>query len=246
MENHLTHLDEFTDILANYQVSARAQQSLKSVKLVLLVAPSAGGRNTLINKLLASGRYNFIVSDTTRRPRINNGILEQNGREYWFRSEEQVLSDLKNGELLEAEVIHSQQVSGISIRELEKASLDQKISVTDVDIGGIKNILKAKPDTVAILVLPPSFEEWQRRLNSRGQLHDSEYIRRMQTAEKIFAESITNKDLVVIISDSVDRSAKQVDGIVNGEVDPKTQDEAHNLIQDLLNKTKQILANNLR
>ena len=116
MENHLKHLDEFTDILANYQVSPRAIKSLKSVKLVLLIAPSAGGRNTLINRLMTTGRYNFIVSDTTRAPRVNNGLPEQSGREYWFRSEEEILSDLKNGEFLEAEIIHSQQVSGISIR----------------------------------------------------------------------------------------------------------------------------------
>jgi guanylate kinase len=236
MENHLSHLNEFTDILSSYQVSPRAQKSLKSVKLILLVAPSAGGRNTLINKLLTTGRYNFIVSDTTRRPRINNGVLEQNGREYWFRSEEEVLSDLKNGEFLEAEIIHSQQVSGISIRELEKASLDNKISVTDIDIGGIKNIIKAKPDVIAILLLPPSFEEWQRRLNSRGQLHDDEYDRRMQTAVNILTDAKTNKDLIIIISDVLEHSAKQVDDILNGKIDLNVQKKGQELIEKLLIK----------
>ena len=236
MENHLSHLDEFTDILSGYRVSQRAQKSLKSVKLILLVAPSAGGRNTLINKLLTTGRYNFIISDTTRRPRINNGVLEQNGREYWFRSEEEVLSDLKKGEFLEAEIIHAQQVSGISIRELEKASLDNKISVTDIDIGGIKNIIKAKPDVIAILLLPPSFEEWQRRLNSRGQLHDDEYNRRMQTAVNILTDAKTNKDLIIIISDVLEHSAKQVDDILKGKIDLDVQKKGHELIENLLIK----------
>lgn len=242
MENHLTHRDEFTDMLATYQVSPRALESLKSVKLVLLLAASASGRNTLINKLLTTGRYNFIVSDTTRRPRINNGVLEQNGREYWFRSEEQLLNDLKSGELLEAEVIHHQQVSGISMRELEKAALNQKVSITDVDIGGIKRILKAKPDVVAILLLPPSFEEWQHRLSSRGQLHDGEYQRRMQTAAKIFSEALTIKELVVIISDSLERSAKQVDDTVDGKIDPLAQLKARKLIKTMLEKTEETLS----
>ena len=241
MENQLTNLLEFTDILATYRVSPRALKSLKSVKLVLLVAPSAGGRNTLINKLLTTGRYNFIVSDTTRRPRVNNGVLEQNGREYWFRSEGQVLADLKSGEFLEAEVIHSQQVSGISIRELEKASLDHKISVTDVDIGGIKQILEAKPNVTAIMILPPSFEEWQQRLSARGRLHDDEYNRRMQTAAKIFTEAMTNNDLVFIISDSLEQSAKQVDDIVRGKIDSKVQNKAHKLLKTLLIKTQDTL-----
>ncbi len=241
MENHLRHLDEFTEILSNYKVSLRAQQSLKSIKLVLLVAPSAGGRNTLINQLLTTGRYNFIISDTTRKPRVNNGVLEQNGREYWFRSEEQVLSDLKNGELLEAEVIHNQQVSGISIRELEKASKGNKISITDIDIGGIKNILRAKPDVIAILILPPSFEEWQRRLSTRGELTGEEYRRRMQTAASILSDALTNKDLIIIISDDVKHSAKQVDDILEGKIDVETQEKGHKLIKSLLAETQNTL-----
>ncbi len=32
-----------------------------------------------------------------------------------------MLNDLENGKFLEAEIIHAQQVSGISIRELKKA-----------------------------------------------------------------------------------------------------------------------------
>ena len=214
---------------------------MKNVKLVLLVAPSAGGRNTLINKLLTTGRYNFIVSDTTRHPRENNGILEQNGREYWFRSEEEVLDDLKNGEFLEAEIIHSQQVSGISMRELERAAHENKISVTDIDIGGLKKIIKAKPDVIAILVLPPSFEEWQRRLNSRGQLYGDEYRRRMQTAVNILTDALTNKDLVIIISDVVEQSAKQVDDIVHGKIDLGIQKKGHELVENLLIKIQNTL-----
>jgi guanylate kinase len=206
------------------------------------VAPSASGRNTLINKLLATNHYNFIVSDTTRKPRINNDILEQNGREYWFRSEEDVLGDLKKGEFLEAEVIHNQQVSGISIRELEKASLNHKISVTDVDIGGIQQILKAKPDVTAILVLPPSFKEWQRRLSTRGHLHDNEYYRRMQTANKIFQEAIAMKNLLIVVNDSLEHATKQVDDIVKGMIDLKAQKEARELIKTLLKKTQEALA----
>jgi len=241
MENHLSHLDEFTEILSDYQVSPRAKQSLESVKLVLLIAPSAGGRNTLINKLLTTGRYNFIISDTTRNPRTNNGILEQDGKEYWFRTEEEVLDDLQNGEFLEAEVIHNQQVSGISMRELERAAHENKISVTDIDIGGLKKIMKAKPDVISILILPPSFEEWQRRLKTRGQLYGDEYARRMQTAINILTDALTNKNLIIIISDVLEHSAKQVDDIVNGKIDSKTQEKGHKLIKNLLSSIQNTL-----
>jgi len=83
---------------------------LQQTKFVPLVAITSSGRNTLIRELLKTGEYHFIVSDTTRKPRTNDGVMEQSGVEYWFRDEDEVLQDVKDGKFLEAAVIHSQQV----------------------------------------------------------------------------------------------------------------------------------------
>src|SRR5581483_619054 len=142
------HYQQFKDILGQYKLSSRAKNATKNIKLVLLLAPTSGGKNTIIRHQLATGRYYFIVSDTTRPPRKNDGIMEISGREYWFRTEKEMLKDLKAGELLEAEIIHNQQVSGISIRELEKAQKQGKIAITDIELMGAHNIRTVKPDTV--------------------------------------------------------------------------------------------------
>src|ERR1700712_1679606 len=152
----LKHYTEFKEVLETYHVSDSAKATLEDLTLVLLLGPTSSGRNTIIEHQLKTGNYNFIVSDTTRPPRTNDGVLETNGNEYWFRSEEEVLADLKAGQFLEAELIHDQQVSGISIRELEKARAQNKIAITDVDLGGMHKIMLAKPDTIAVMVLPPS------------------------------------------------------------------------------------------
>src|SRR5438309_1023704 len=117
----LQHYTEFKAVLDKYHVSDAAKTKLEGLKLVLMLAPTSGGRNTIIKRQLQTGNYYYIVSDTTRPPRVNDGALEQNGNEYWFRTEDEILADLKTGSFLEAELIHDQQVSGISIRELEKA-----------------------------------------------------------------------------------------------------------------------------
>src|SRR4051812_45219052 len=111
--NELKHKDDFEKVLAGCQLSDGAKQTLAQTKLLLLVGPSSSGRNTIINELVAEGGYHYIVSDTTRQPRVNNGVLEQDGREYWFRTEEDILADLQAGNFLEAAIIHDQQVSGI-------------------------------------------------------------------------------------------------------------------------------------
>src|SRR5690606_21781404 len=112
------------------------RQILAETQLMILVGPTSTGRNTLINELLKTGHYYFLVSDTTRPPRQNNGVWEQNGREYYFRTEDDMLKDIQAGLFVEAEIIHNQQVSGTSIREIKKARDQGKIALADVEILG--------------------------------------------------------------------------------------------------------------
>ncbi len=230
---HLSRVAEFNAALRGYRVSVPAQRILDETTFVLLVGPSSSGRNTIINKLLETGDYYFIISDTTRPPRSNNGKVEQNGVEYWFRSEEEFLDDLKEGKYLEAEVIHGQQVSGISIRELQKAHDNDKVAITDIEIGGVLNVVQAKPDTAVILILPPNFEEWKRRLRGRGHMSNDEYRRRMETALRIFQAPARNNFFNFVINDNLEDAVRQVHDIATGTVDAALQAKGAGLVQEL-------------
>jgi guanylate kinase len=239
---HLEHREAFKAILQNYQMSSRARQALQQVKLVLLLGACASGRNTVIDYLTKTGDYHFIVSDTTRPPRANNGVMEQSGREYWFRSEEEVLEDLRNGEFLEAELIHDQQVSGISIRELEKADTDNKIAINEVDLGGFDEVLQSKPDTVGIILLPPSFAEWQRRLSSRGKMAPAELKNRTETAARIFTKAVEDERVAIVVNDTILQAAHQVDHIAREGVDKTDrQRKGRALAAELLAETQDLL-----
>lgn len=239
---HLVHKEAFKAALADYQISERAQKVLADTKLVLLLAATASGRNTIIDQLVKSGDYHFIVSDTTRPKRINNGVPEQNGREYWFRSEEDMLTDVQQGEFLEAELIHEQQVSGISIRELEKATIENKVAITEVDLGGFVGVLQARPATIGVIILPPSFEEWQRRLTSRGSMNPAEFKRRMETAVRIFDTAATNTQTVLVVNDQIAAAARQVDRIAReGAIEQAAQDQGRALARQLHDQTKKLL-----
>lgn len=238
--NVLKEHQQFEQLLAGYKPSAEGLKLLSELKLVLLSGPTASGRNTIISRLLKDDAYRYIVSDTTRTPRINNGVREKNGVTYWFRSETEVLKELRRGEFLEAEVIHNQQVSGISIRELAKANEAGKIAITDIEIGGFNRVLDLKPDTVGILLLPPSFEEWLQRLFDRGKMTQSEIINRLQTAARIFAQAATNTQIQIVINDRLQRAASEVDRLAHGE---KTTDSGSKLrlAQTLLGQTESYL-----
>jgi len=239
--NELHHLDEFNQALANYQPSADAMKTLADIKLVALMGPSGGGRNTIIDELMKTGEYYFTVSDTTRQPRLNDGVLEQDGREYWFRNEADMLADIQAGKFLEAEVIHAQQVSGTSIRELQKALEAGKTALCDADLGGIMNMLNLKPDTIAVLVLPPSFEEWQRRFTSRTKMPVEEVRRRMNTAIAIFETGLSDDRLHLIVNDDYKLAAQHIQAL-KGSEKPANSPETYLLCQQLLDQTRAMLA----
>jgi guanylate kinase len=236
-------ITEFENALRDYHYSDTAKQILAETRLVLLVGATASGRNTTIRELVKTGRYHFIISDTTRKPRENNGVLEQNGVEYFFRSEEEVLEEIRNGEFLEAEIIHGRQVSGISIRELENARDEHKIAITDIDIGGIQNVMHLKSDTVAILMLPPSFDVWQQRIIGRGEMAPEVYKSRLETALRIFELARSDKTLHFVINEDIATAARLVDELANGRAtDGQAEQAAHKILDELLAATKQKLA----
>jgi guanylate kinase len=242
MKPELKNKVEFQRVLADYKINERGHELLAKVRLVLLVSPTSAGRNTIIRKVCESGQYRFIVSDTTRPKRQNNGVWEQDGVEYWFRTEEEVLADLESGLYLEAELIHDQQVSGISLRELEVAAKDDKIAIDEVDYLGVANVIEAKPDTCAVLVLPPSPEEWMRRLTSRGDMTSEEIRRRLVTAEKILESAQTRDYYKIIINDDLEEAVVRLRTIVEqNEYSDEDREHALAVAWKLLGWVKQQL-----
>ena len=178
----LANLQAFKDILKDYKPNQSILTLLQKHSFVLLAAPSAAGRNTVIRHLLQTGKYYFVISDTTRKPRKNNGVLETNGVEYWFKTEDKFLDGLNSGNYVEAALIHNQQVSGINVNELKHAASNHTIPITDVDIQGCDTIMNLSKHVVPVFILPPKFDEWMRRLDSRGEMLQEEKRRRLQSA----------------------------------------------------------------
>jgi len=241
--NQLIRIDEFREVLADYHPSNKAWKELEGLQLVLLVGPSSSGKNTIINQLAKSGLYYFVVSDTTRQPRVNNGILEENGREYWFRSEVDVLADLREGKFLEASIIHNQQVSGMSIRELHTAIEQQKIAIDEIEVIGADHIHTLIPSAQFLFVLPPSFDEWVTRMNVRGELPADETKRRLESAVAEITTALDRDYYVFVVNDTFMQTTKLVNAIIHDHtIDEEAQRVAKETARQLLVDTEQFLA----
>jgi guanylate kinase len=220
--NQLKYAAEFRKVLANYHLSKAAQKTLKEVRLLLLVGPTSSGRNTLINELIKTGQYYHIVSDTTREKREKDGVsIEMDGREYWFRSEEEVLEGLKQGEYIEAAIIHNQQVSGCNFHELIAAHKARQIAIKDIEPGGAQALHDLKPDTLVVFSIAPSFDIWMERLHARGQMEPAELIRRMESAAKELETAFKCDYYRFIINDTIEGATAEVHRLATtGYYDP--------------------------
>lgn len=217
MEVSLKHKDEFISALEHYAPSQEAIDTLATMPLVILLSVTGGGRNTIINRLVETGRYHFIVSDTTRPAKVRNGELEVDGEAYHFRDEEDVLADVKAGAYLEAELIHNQQVSGARVAELLRAHDSGKVPINEVDLGGTDAIAAVKPDTLFLFIVPPSFDEWMRRLHTREDMSEEELVNRLTTAVRMLQTVLESDRFVFVVNDSLDQVVSAVDDYISGE-----------------------------
>ena len=239
----LTRLEEFQSILGTYKISDHAQKILEQTKLVVMSGLSGSGRNAVINRLVELYGYFFIVSDTTRPPKMRNGQLEQNGVHYFFRTEQEFLDDLKNGEFLEAEIIHDQQVSGVSIRELENAGRSGKIAIHDFEYGGANNVAHAKPDAHVIVLLPPSYNEWHERLVKREVMSEGELRNRMKTAQKVIENAFAKPNFKIVVNDDLETCVETIHKIViQNHYDEVDEQNGKKVAEEILEQIKSELA----
>ena len=165
-------------------------------KLFVVTAPSGAGKTSLINALLREDpRLRLSVSYTTRAPRPG----EQNGREYHFVDEATFLAMRERGEFLESAEVHGYRY-GTSKRVIAEALSKGEDLILEIDWQGAAQVRRLYPDCVGIFIHPPSIEELERRMRSRGQDAEAVIRRRLENAREELAHAgefeyaIINKD----------------------------------------------------
>ncbi|HEV7478528.1 MAG TPA: guanylate kinase [Burkholderiales bacterium] len=165
-------------------------------KLFVITAPSGAGKSSLIQALLKEDpSLRLSTSYTTRPPRPG----EQNGREYHFVKDSEFLAMRSRGEFLESAEVHGNRY-GTAKRVIEEALARGHDLLLEIDWQGARQVRRLHPDCVGIFILPPSVEELERRMRTRGQDADEVIQRRLANARDElthvdeFKYRIINKD----------------------------------------------------
>ncbi len=197
-------------IVASYQPSSQAIELVKNTHIVLLVGISGAGKDTIKQRLLRDPGYRDIVSYTTRSPRVNNGISEQDGVHYHFISNETAKQLISRQEFLEVKLVHGT-VYGTGIKELNQIRLDGKTAITDLDVQGVSAYRDMSSRVVAIFIIPPSYEVWLERLRARYESNEvflAEFSWRRDSAIRELREALEKPYYHFIVNDDLDRSVR--------------------------------------
>jgi guanylate kinase len=150
-----------------------------SAPLVLVVSgPSGSGKSTLVQRILELPGTVASVSCTTRPRRAT----EATGKCYDFVTEAQFDEMVRNGDFLEYARVFGKHSYGTPKKWLEESRRTGLDLVLEIDVQGALQVKKALPESVAIFILPPSREELERRLRSRGTDSEDEITRRLAKA----------------------------------------------------------------
>jgi len=178
--------------------------------LVLIVSgPSGSGKSTLVQKILELPGTMPSRSYTTRPPRS----AESSGKCYDFVTEAEFGAMVERGEFLEHALVFGKHSYGTPKKWLEESKRRGLDLVLEIDIQGAAQVKQKLPESVAIFILPPSREELERRLRSRGQDSDEEIARRLSKAREEIAASEKLYDFCVM-NDDVERAGKEAQAIV--------------------------------
>ncbi|HEY0513286.1 MAG TPA: guanylate kinase [Thermoanaerobaculia bacterium] len=151
-------------------------------ELFILSAPSGAGKTTLIQNLM-TGRFSdleglaFSVSHTTRKPRQG----ESGGRDYHFVDHATFLGMIEADAFLEWAKVHDNYYG--TAREEVFPRLASGVDVLlDIDVQGAEQVVLRCPDAHSIFVLPPSYEDLERRLRRRALDDDPTIARRLDVS----------------------------------------------------------------
>ena len=180
--------------------------------LIAISAPSGAGKSTLCEEVRRKKpEIKFSVSCTTR-PKRN---YEKDGINYYFLTEDEFKSKIKNNELLEYEEVHGYYY-GTLINTLKNAISSKELMLFDVDVNGAMSIKKKYPrNTLTVFILPPSIEDLKVRLINRGT--DSKKIIKKRLERTNKEMKFKDKFDTFMINDDLSSAVKKLNEIITNQ-----------------------------
>ena len=191
---------------------------LVSPLLVLISAPSGGGKTTVCQQLLAARpSMTRAITCTTRPPRKG----ERDGEDYFFLDADSFLKRVQAGNFLEHATVYGNSYGTLKGEVLGKLRQGKDV-LLNVDVQGAATIrLRAEEDPelkralVSVFLTPPSLAVLEERLRKRGTDSQAAIQKRLGIARQEIAQW-KNFDYL-LISSTIGEDLGRMQAIIEAE-----------------------------
>lgn len=179
--------------------------------LIVISGASGVGKSSVIAEVLKRrDNIYFSVSWTTRPPRTG----EVDGINYHFTDRDGFEKRITEGDFLEyAQYVGNFYGTSRSLVE-EKLQAGQDV-LLDIEVQGAEQVKVNCPEAILLFVIPPSFEELEKRLRLRGTDDEGKILGRLTRAREEMRE-IERYDYI-IVNDTIETAAEEVLSILTAE-----------------------------
>ena len=190
----------------NYQSVLRIVDCVANGKtpadIVCLVGPSASGKTTITTALEETGLFKAIISSTSRNPRPDDGPDA-----YYFVSREQFEADVAANKLIE-HIEYNGNYYGLSKMAVEKATANNMIAVTPIEINGMRAVQRAFGQRVATMYIDRDTEAIIAAINARN-VPEGDKRKRLESLP-IEMQNISKTDYIIENKSNVSDAAEQI------------------------------------
>ena len=174
-------------------------------KLFVISAPSGTGKTSLIRAILEDSEVrntSLGISYTTREPRAQ----EEDGISYFFVTTERFNEKIRNDEFLEYAEVFGNLYGTPKDWVLARLAKGENV-LLELDIQGALQVKEAFQETQTIFIIPPSYDDLEKRLKLRDQDSTDEINRRLKEAKKevgigkTFDQIVVNNDFDQALDD---------------------------------------------
>ena len=177
--------------------------------LFVISGPSGAGKGTLLSKVIERIPDAWVsVSATTRNPRPG----EEEGVHYYFLDKDHFLELVNHDGFLEWAKVHDNYYGTLKKSVLEHMKAGEQV-ILEIDVQGALQIRNVIPEAHLVFIEPPSLEELERRLRSRGTESDDVISSRMKTAEVELAQKMEYD--IQVVNDDLEQAVNELTVVIN-------------------------------
>lgn len=221
----MVELVELQKHVQTYRPRPESLARLNTINLLMTLGPSGAGKTTLMR---ASG-LPMVLGDCSRAPRAG----EQDGIDYRFRSEDDMLADMRSGAFVQVAV----GAEG-DIKATHAGSFPASGTATFAVVAAAIGIFRALPfaSTRTAVIVPPDYDTWMQRLGAYDTTRER-LLNRLAEARQSYEFALQDTQARFVLSDTVEAGVRRLLQVAE-DAAPDDETRARGIVEEIVRRMR--------